>query len=223
MFKLVLKLHLNLKKLKTATFLRRESIHPPLDPSSRSFQLVSELWSPLLWFNHHWRKMDVSTIGSIRRRVPMLDREFYNAWKNEMLEIFNEYNLNKYITSPCESPINPLHPTPDEYLDMTSNLRTINIIVRGLPRNLLTCLPTFDCAYTIWRYLEERFPNYSLKNLDETLHKSIALNKMNTHDPNFDNCLFELRDLMRAKGDVGIISNIISKVIRIHRDEHCHC
>ena len=43
--------------------------------------------------------MDESTIGSIRRRVPMLDREFYNAWKNEMLEIFNEYNLNKYITS----------------------------------------------------------------------------------------------------------------------------
>ena len=45
--------------------------------------------------------MDESTIGSIRRRVPMLDREFYSAWKNEVLEIFNEYNLNKYITSPC--------------------------------------------------------------------------------------------------------------------------
>ena len=27
---------------------------------------------------------------------------------------------------------------------------------------------------------------------------------------------------MRAKGDVGIISNIISEVIRIHKDEHCH-
>ena len=27
---------------------------------------------------------------------------------------------------------------------------------------------------------------------------------------------------MSAKGDVGIISNIISEVIRIHKDEHCH-
>src|SRR6187399_863133 len=27
---------------------------------------------------------------------------------------------------------------------------------------------------------------------------------------------------MRAKGDVGIISNIISEFIRIHKDEHCH-
>ena len=54
------------------------------------------------------------------------------------------------------------------------------------------------------------------------LHKSIALNKMSTSDPKFDDCLFELRDLMRAKGDVGIISNIILEVIRIHKDEHCH-
>ena len=44
--------------------------------------------------------MDESMIGSIRRRVRMLDGEFYSSWKNEMLEIFNEYNLNKYITSP---------------------------------------------------------------------------------------------------------------------------
>ena len=43
--------------------------------------------------------MDESTIGSIRRRVPLLDGEFYSAWKNEMLEIFNEYQLNKYITT----------------------------------------------------------------------------------------------------------------------------
>ena len=69
--------------------------------------------------------MDESTIGSIRRRVPMLDGEFYSAWKNEMLEIFNEYNLNKYITCPCAPPIDPLHPTPDEYLDITCNLRAI--------------------------------------------------------------------------------------------------
>ena len=85
----------------------------------------------------------------------MLDGEFFNAWKNETLEIFNEYNLKKYITCPCALPIDPLHPTPDEYLDMTCNLRAIDLIIRGLPRNLLVCLPTFECAYTIWRYLEE--------------------------------------------------------------------
>ena len=71
-------------------------------------------------------------------------------------------------------------------------------------------MPTFDCAYTIWRYLEERFPNYSLKNRDEILRKSIAFHKMKPSDPNFDDCLFELRDLMGAKGDVGVISSIIS-------------
>ena len=61
-----------------------------------------------------------------------------------------------------------------------------------------------------------------MKNLDEILHKSIALNKMNHNDPKFGDCLFELHDLMRAKGDVGIISDIISEAIRIHKDEHCH-
>ena len=44
---------------------------------------------------------------------------------------------------------------------------------------------------------------------------------MSTSDPKFDDCLFEVTNLMRAKGDVGIISNIISEAIRIHRDEHC--
>ena len=44
---------------------------------------------------------------------------------------------------------------------------------------------------------------------------------MSTSDPKFDDCLFELRDLMRAKGDVGIISNIISEAIRIHKHDHC--
>ena len=33
--------------------------------------------------------MDESTIGSIRRRVPMLDGEFFSEWKNEMLGIFS--------------------------------------------------------------------------------------------------------------------------------------
>ena len=85
----------------------------------------------------------------------MLDGEFYNSWKNELLEIFNEYDLNKYIASPYEPPIEPLHPTPDEYLDMTRNLRTIDLITRGFPRNFIGCLPTLKCAYTIWKFLEE--------------------------------------------------------------------
>ena len=45
---------------------------------------------------------------------------------------------------------------------------------------------------------------------------------MNPNDPKFGDCLFELPDLMRAKGDIGIISNIIFEAIRIHRDSHCH-
>ena len=40
---------------------------------------------------------------------------------------------------------------------------------------------------------------------------------MNPNDPKFGDCLFELRDLMSAEGDVGFISNIISEVIRIHK------
>ena len=107
--------------------------------------------------------MDESTIGSIRRRVPMLDGEFFIAWKNEMLEIFNEYHLNKYITTPCALLVDPLHPTPYESLDMIRNLRTVDLITRGLPRNLIARLPTLECAYTIWRFLEEIFPDYSLK------------------------------------------------------------
>ena len=162
----------------------------------------------------------MSTLGSLRHRVPILDGEYFHERKNEMFEIFNEYHLNKYIASPCAPHIDPLHPTLDEDIDMIRNLRTIELIIRGLPKNLIASLPTQDCAYTIWKFLEERFPDYSLKNLDEILHKSIALSKMSTSDPKFDDGLFELRDLMRAKGDVGIISNIISEIIRIHKDEH---
>src|SRR4051812_33647108 len=165
--------------------------------------------------------MDESTLGSLRHRVPILDGEYFHEWKNELLEILNEYHLTKYITTPCARIVDPLHPTPDEDLDMIRNIRTINLIIRGLHKYLIASLPTLDCAYTIWRFLEERFPNYSMKHLYDILHKSIALNRMSTSDPKFDDCLFELRDLMRAKGDVGIISNIISKVIIIHRDEHC--
>ena len=59
-----------------------------------------------------------------------------------------------------------------------------------------------------------------MKNLDEILHKSIALSKMNSSDPMFGDCLFELTNLMHAIGDAGIISNIISEAIRIHKDNH---
>ena len=114
-----------------------------------------------------------------------------------------------------------MHPTPDESIDMIRNVRAVNVITRGLPRNLIIKLPTLECAYTIWKFLEERFPDYSLKNPDEILHKSIALSKMNSNDPMFGNCLCGLTNLMRAKGDVGIISDIISKATRIHKGDHC--
>ena len=164
--------------------------------------------------------MDESTLGSLRHRVPILDGEYFHEWKNEMLVIFNQYHLNKYIASPCAPHIDPLHPTLDEDIDMIRNLRTVELIIRGLPKNLIASLPTLNCAYTIWKFLEERFPDYSLKNLDEILHKSIALSKMNSSDPSFGDCLFELTNLMSAKGNVGIISDIISEAIRIHKGNH---
>ena len=119
--------------------------------------------------------MDESTLGSLRHRVPILDGEYFHEWKNEMLVIFNQYHLNKYIASPGAPHVDPMHPTLDESIDMVRNLRTAELIIRGLPRNLIGCLPTLKCAYTIWKFLEELFPNYSLKDLDEVLHKSIAL------------------------------------------------
>ena len=44
---------------------------------------------------------------------------------------------------------------------------------------------------------------------------------MNSNDPMFGNCLFELTNLMCAKGNVGIISDIISEATRIHRGDYC--
>ena len=44
---------------------------------------------------------------------------------------------------------------------------------------------------------------------------------MNSNDPKFGDFLLELTNLMRAKGDVGIISDIISEAIRIHKEDHC--
>ena len=44
---------------------------------------------------------------------------------------------------------------------------------------------------------------------------------MSSNDPKFGDCLFELSNLSISKGDVGIISNIIFKAIRIHKDDYC--
>ena len=134
--------------------------------------------------------------------------------KNEMLVIFNQYHLNKYIASPCAPHVDPMHPTLDESIDMIRNLRTVNLITRGLPRNLIGNLPTLECAYTIWKFLEGRFPNYSLKNLDEILHKSIALSKMNSNDPMFRDCLFKLTNLMRAKGKLESLAILFPKLLK---------
>ena len=72
-----------------------------------------------------------------------------------MLVIFNQYHLSKYIASPCAPYVDPMHPTLDESIDMIRNVRTVNLITRGLPRNLIIKLPTLECAYTIWKFLEE--------------------------------------------------------------------
>ena len=138
----------------------------------------------------------MSTFGSIRHRVPILVGVSYSSWKIEMLGIFRLYNLCKYIRTPYVSPIDPLHPTMDEELDMLRNLSTVNLIIRGLPDNLLELMTNFECAYSMWKFLEELYPDYSLRGLDEILHKTIELDKMRTNDPNFDKCFFELRDLM---------------------------
>ena len=42
----------------------------------------------------------MSTFGSIRRRVPILNGEYYNFWRDEMLDIFDEFYLSKYIHNP---------------------------------------------------------------------------------------------------------------------------
>ena len=36
----------------------------------------------------------MSTLGSLRHRVPIIDGEYFHEWKNEMLEIFNEYHTS---------------------------------------------------------------------------------------------------------------------------------
>ena len=56
----------------------------------------------------------MSTLGSLRCSVSILNGEYYNFWKDGMLDMFNEFNLNKYIHSSYVPPIDPLHPTPEE-------------------------------------------------------------------------------------------------------------
>ena len=165
----------------------------------------------------------MSTLGSLSCIVPILNGEYYNFWKDEMLDIFEEFNLSKYIHCPYVPPVDPLHPTPNEELDMLRNLRTVNLIVRSLPNLVLRSMQNFECAYTLWKDLEKRYPNYSLKSLDEILHKTIAFHKIKPNDPNFDKYLLELRDLMRAKGDIRTISNIIIETIRVHSLEQLSC
>ena len=112
--------------------------------------------------------------GVLRCRVPILNGEYYNFWRDEMVEIFDEFNLSKYMRSPYVPPIDQLHPTPEEEIDMLHSLRIVNLIIRGLPKIVLGCMQNFECAYTLWKDLGKRCPNYSLKNLDEILHKTIA-------------------------------------------------
>ena len=77
----------------------------------------------------------MSTLGSLRHRVSILDGEYFHEWKNEMLVIFNQYHLNKYIASPCAPYVDPMHPT------MMSQLTWLGIL--ELPNLLLEdCLET---------------------------------------------------------------------------------
>lgn len=100
-----------------------------------------------------------------------------------------------------------------------------NIAGHGVSTSELKCSfmnsKNFDCAYTLWNDLEKRYPNYSLKSLDEILHMTIAFRKVKLDDPSFDEQFFELRDLIRSKVNVGTIVNIVSSAIRIHSLNEC--
>ena len=53
-----------------------------------------------------------------------------------MLDIFDELYLRKYVEYPYEPPIDPLHPSHNEELDMLGNIKTVNQVIRGLSRNV---------------------------------------------------------------------------------------
>ena len=101
--------------------------------------------------------MDESTLGSLRHRVPILDGEYFHEWKNEMLVIFNQYHLNKYIASPCAPHVDPMHPTLDESIDMIRNLRTVDLITRGLHRNLIGCFLLLSVPTPYGNFLRNAF------------------------------------------------------------------
>ena len=139
-----------------------------------------------------------------------------------MLSIFKVYNLCKYVKTPYVPPVDPLHPTMDEELDLLRNLRTVNLIIRGLPDDLLNLVTNFECAYAMWKFLEELYPDYSMRGLDEILHKTIEFDRLHPNDPNFDKCFFELRDLMKKKGDPGLINVLIRNALVLHSEDYCH-
>ena len=88
-------------------------------------------------------------------RVPILDGEYFRQWKDEMLDIFDEFHLRKYIEYPYAPPIDPIHPSHDDEVNMLGNLNTVNLFTRGLPRHVLNQLQNFKSAHTLWKGLEK--------------------------------------------------------------------
>ena len=95
--------------------------------------------------------------------MPILVGEYFRQWKDEMLVIFDEFQLRKYVEYPYAPPIDPIHPSHDDEVNMLGNLNTVNLIIRGLPRNVLNQLQNFECAHTLCNNLQKIYPNYSLK------------------------------------------------------------
>ena len=74
--------------------------------------------------------MDVPSLGNLSCRVPILDGEHYRQWKGEMLDIFNEFHLSKQVEYPYVPPIDTLHPSHDDEVNMLGNLKTVNLLIR---------------------------------------------------------------------------------------------
>lgn len=85
----------------------------------------------------------MSGLGNLSCRVFVLNWEYYRQWKGEMLDIFNEFHLRKYVRYPYVPPIDPLHPSHDDEVNMIGNVKTVNLIIRGLPRNVLNHMKNF--------------------------------------------------------------------------------
>ena len=54
-------------------------------------------------------------------RVPILDGEYFRQWKNEMLHIFDEFHLRKYVEYFYVPPIDSIHPFHDDEVNMLGN------------------------------------------------------------------------------------------------------